>query len=167
MLEMTSQAWQRSGSSIVWSPGLLGPLITGGEAVSLHRVLGWMKGGFPQVPPGDRKTVLVGGLQTVIETAGSPAAAYEWLRRNILPLVRAFQAHWDHVGLVFGMDGPDKLFCLNEADDLVYFGRGKDRNEKVKLTLGIWNGAATGAGAYQLLVTGKKEVGGYYVQRVS
>ena len=26
------------------------------------------------------------------------------------------------VGLVFGMDGPGKLFQLNESDDLVYFG---------------------------------------------
>jgi hypothetical protein len=167
MQEMNSQSWQRTGSSIVWSPELLGPLITGGEAVSLRTVLGWMKWGFPEAPPGDRRTVLVGGLQTVIETAGSPAAAYEWLRRNILPLVRAFQSQWDAVGLVFGMGGPDKLFCLNEADDLVYFGRGKDRNEKLKLTLAIWNGAATGAGSYRLIVPGKKEVGGYHVRRVS
>jgi hypothetical protein len=167
MQEMTSQTWQRSGSSIVWSPELLGPLVTGGEAVPLHTVLAWMKRGFPQAPPGDRQTVLVGGLQTVLETATAPASAYEWLRQNILPLVRAFQVQWDHAGLVFGMDGPDKLFCFNEADDLVYFGRGKDRSDKVKLTLGIWNGAATGPGAFQLVVPGKKEVGRYHVRRVS
>ena len=167
MREMTSTRWQRNGSSIVWSPALLGSLITAGEAVSLRAVLGWVRDGFPESPPDDRSTVLVGGLQTVLATASSPDVAYQWLRQNILPLVRAFQSQWDQVGLVFGMDGPDRLFELNVADDLVYFGRDKDRLRNVKLSLGIWNGAATGDGAYELVIPGSKEVGGYHVQRVS
>ena len=68
-------------------------------------------------------------------------------------------------GLRHGRAG--SLFSLNEADDLVYFGRGTDRAKKVLITRGMWNGAATGAGAYQLIVPGKKEVGGYHVQRIS
>lgn len=167
MKEMTSSTWKRCGSSIVWSPELLGPLITAADAVSLSSVLGWMRHGFPPSPPDDGQTVLVGGLQTVLATASSADEAYTWLRRNILPLVRAFQNHWDHVGLVFGMDGPGRLFQYNVADDLVYFGREKDRSKKVKLSLGIWNGAATGDGAYELIVPGTTEVGGYHVQRVS
>ena len=39
--------------------------------------------------------------------------------------------------------------------------------KKVLITRGMWNGAATGPGAYQLIVPGKKEVGGYHVQRIS
>ncbi len=54
-----------------------------------------------------------------------------------------------------------------EADDLVYFGRSRDRNKKVRITLGMWNGAATGEGAYRLLVPGTKDVGGYYVSHIS
>ena len=71
------------------------------------------------------------------------------------------------MALVFGMDGPTRLFALNEADDLVYFGRGTDRTDKIPITRGMWNGAATGSGAYQLIVPGTKEVGGYHVQRIS
>ena len=59
------------------------------------------------------------------------------------------------------------LFWPNPADDLIYFGRARERDQKVKLTLGIWNGAATGSGTYQLVVSEKKEVGGYHVRRVS
>jgi hypothetical protein len=81
--------------------------------------------------------------------------------------VRDFQKHWPNVGLVLAMEGPDKLFNFNEADELVYFGRAKDRSEQIKLTFGIWNGAATGEGAFRLLVPGTNEVGGYHVNHLS
>ena len=129
-----------------------------------------MKNGLPEEPPGGGKTILVGGLQTVMETvmtAGAADDAYVWLRDNILPLVRTVQAQWDRVGLVFGMDGPGKLFHMNEADDLVYFGRAKAREDNVQITRAIWNGAATGEGAYRLIVPDTKEVAGYHVRRVS
>lgn len=170
MQEMNSSSWQRTGCSIVWSPDLLGPLITAGTAVPVRTALAWMREGFPEEPPGGGMTILVGGLQTVMETLmtnDSAGEAYEWLRANIMPLVRAVQSRWDRVGLVFGMDGPGKLFSLNEADDLVYFGRSKNRDENVRITLGLWNGAATGKGASRLLIPGTKETGGYHVLRVS
>lgn len=167
MQEMDGSSWKRQGSSIVWSPELLGPLLHDGEAADLRTVLSWLKIAFPASPPGDRRTVLVWGLQTVLTTLLNADSRYRWLRQNILPLNRAVASQWDRVALVFGMDGPGKLFTLNEADDLVYFGRGTDPADKIPITRGIWNGAATGSGAYQLIVPGTKEVGGYHVQRIS
>ncbi|HVA45326.1 MAG TPA: hypothetical protein VNH11_02975 [Pirellulales bacterium] len=170
MQELTSSSWRRRGCSIVWSPELLSDLIVEQDAVPLRTVLTWMASGFPDSPPGDRPTVLVGGLQTVLSTASSSSAdaVYDWLRQNMLPLVRAFQSRWDRVGLVFVMDGPRQLFDYNMADDVIYFGSaGQDRAKKIKLSLGIWNGALTGDGAYELIVPDKKETGGYHVQRVS
>lgn len=79
MQEMTSSSWKRRGSSFVWSPELLGSLITEGEAVPLRTVLAWLKDDFPSAPPGDRQTILVGGLQTVLEAMPDPDAAYAWL----------------------------------------------------------------------------------------
>ena len=167
MQEMDGSSWKRQGSSIVWSPELLTPLITEGEAVPLRTVLGWLKTGFPEGPPGDRSPVLVGGLQTVLTTLPDAEARYQWLRQHILPFNRAFASQWGRVGLVFGMDGPTGMFTFNNADDFVYFGRGTDLAKKVIITRGMWNGAATGSGAYQLIVPGTKEVGGYHVQRIS
>lgn len=170
MQTLTSTKWQRSGSSLVWAPDLLAEVVRGGEPVPLRVVLSWMKEGFPSEPPGGRKTVVVGGLQTVLETylgAHDVEAGYNWLRQNILPLVRAFQSQWDRVGLVFVMDGPGKLFSSSGSDDIVYFGKGHDPTSKIRLTLGIWNGAAMGGGIYELPVETTKEIGGYYVQRVS
>ena len=168
MKDMDATTWKRRGSSIVWSPDLLGPLITDGSAVPLRSALCWMADGFPDDTPDGGSTVLIGGLQTVLETASSTGGAYGWLRANLIPLLRAAQAHWPRVGLVFGMAGPRNLFQLNEGDDLVYFGRLKDRSKCVRITLGMWNGAATGEGAYRLIVPGpKKEVGGYHVNHIS
>jgi len=65
------------------------------------------------------------------------------------------------------MDGPGRRFELNEADDLVYFGREPERNNKVCLTRAIWNGAATGTGVFKLMQEGSREIGGFHVVKVS
>jgi hypothetical protein len=167
MEEMTSSVWKRKGSSIVWSTELLGPLIRDLDATPLREGLAWSGGRFPASPPGGGKTVLVGGLQAVLDALPDADSTYVWLRQHILPLCREAGRHWDSVALVFAMDGPGRMFTHNEADDLVYFGRGNDKSKQVLITRGIWNGAATGSGAYKLIAEEAKEVGGYYVQRVS
>ena len=168
MKDMDATTWKRRGSSIVWSPDLLGSLITDGSVVPLRTALCWMTNGFPDDTPDGSSTVLVGGLQTVLETIGTNEEQYDWLRANIMPFLRSVQGHWPRVGIVFGMTGPRNLFHLSEGDDLVYFGRSKDRSKNVRITLGMWNGAAMGEGAFRLMTTGaKKEVGGYHVNHIS
>jgi hypothetical protein len=151
----------------VWSPDLLRDLIAGIDATPLDVVLEWQRSGFPEDTPTGKKTVLVGGLQTVLNVMPDADTSYAWLRTNILPLCRRWTNHWPGVGLVFGMDGPGKRFELNEADDLVYFGREPERNNKVCLTRAIWNGAATGTGVFKLMLEGSREIGGFHVVKVS
>ena len=93
MNDMDATTWKRRGSSIVWSPDLLGSLITDGSVLPLRTALCWMTNGFPDDTPDGGKTVLIGGLQTVLETAGSTEEAYDWLRANIMPFLRAVQGH--------------------------------------------------------------------------
>jgi hypothetical protein len=163
MQEMTAQAWKRRGCSLVWSPELLRELIAGIDATPLNIVLEWQRSGFPEDPPAGARTVIVGGLQTVLEVMPDPETAYAWLRQNILPLCRRWSNHWGSVGLVFVMDGPGKLFYFNEADDFVYFGREK----MLCLSRAIWNGAATGNGAFKLMSETSREIGGFHVVKIS
>lgn len=170
MQEMTASGWKRQGSSFVWHPTLLKDLIPSTEPTSLRTLIGWLNNGFPDTPPTGGRTVLVGGLQTAVETlmqTTPPAEVDQWLRQHILATVRAWKSHWPDVGLVFVMDGPSQMFEFNEGDEIVYFGRGRDRSKKVKLSLAIWNGASSGAGAYQLALADTHEVGGYYVKWLS
>lgn len=167
MQEMTANSWKRRGCSLVWSPELLRDLITNVEALPLDVVLHWQRSGFPEDPPNGGNTVLVGGLQTVLNVMPDAETSYAWLRANILPLCRRWSNHWSGVGLVFVMDGPGKRFNLSEADDLVYFGREADRNKRICLTRGIWNGAATGTGVFKLILQDSREIGGFHVVKVS
>ncbi len=170
MQEMTASTWKRMGSSIIWHPDLLADLVRDIEPTPLRTLIGWLKTSFPDTTPTGKRTVLVGGLQTTVETmmqTNTPDTVSDWLRHNALAAVRAWKAHWPYVGLVFVMDGPGTLFEFNEGDEIVYFGRGRDRAKKVKLSQAIWNGAASGAGAYQLLVDPSRDVGGYFVRRLS
>lgn len=167
MQEMTASAWKRSGSSMIWHPTLLADLVREIEPVSLRTLIGWLHDGFPDHTPGGKRTVLVGGLQTVVETmmqSRTPSEVEEWLRQNAMASVRAWKGHWPQVGLVFVMDGPESLFELNQGDEIVYFGRGRDRAKKVRLSQAIWNGAASNPGAYQVLVNGTREAGGYWLK---
>ena len=51
MRDMSSSAWLRRGSSIVFDRLTLGPLIGGGALVSMREALGWMNA-WPAEPPG-------------------------------------------------------------------------------------------------------------------
>jgi len=93
MREMSSSAWLRRGSSIIFDRITLGPLIGGSALVSLREALGWMKS-WPLKPPGNGQTVLVGGIETFLEIL-EPRDAERFLRNRIKPFVQEFQERWD------------------------------------------------------------------------
>ena len=64
MQEMTASTWKRTGSSIIWHPALLADLVRDVEPTPLRTMIGWLKTGFPENPPGGGRTVLVGVLWT-------------------------------------------------------------------------------------------------------
>lgn len=163
MQEMTSSAWQRRGSSVVFHPQLLGPLIHDGCLISLRTALGWLKD-WPADPPGNGSTVLVGGLEAVLEVM-EPEEAEEFLRARMRRWVCEFQSQWDGRGLVFGFGCSAKRFKQDAYGNVQFAVPG---GHMVHLSESLWNGSAL-HDMYQILtedhVTGKKESAGFYVRR--
>jgi len=164
MRDMSSSAWLRRGSSIVFDRHTLGPLIGGGALVSLREALGWMNAWPPQ-PPGNGPTVLVGGIETFLDVL-EPPKAEEFLKNRVNPFVQEFQARWDQCGLVFGFGTHERSFEVTASDEEVLFVR-RD-GERVRLSYSLWDGSATmNLARLTREEQGKSITVGYYVARIS
>ena len=164
MRDMSSSAWLRRGSSIVFDRFTLGPLIGEGALVSMREALRWMNA-WPAEPPGNGRTVLVGGLETLLDVL-DPLAAMDFLKKRLNPFVQEFQARWDQRGLVFGFGTHERSFELTASDEEVLFIR-RD-GERVRLSYSLWNGSATMNLARLIRdEQGKSKTVGYYVARIS
>ena len=164
MRDMSSSAWLRRGSSIVFDRLTLGPLIGGGALVSMREALRWMNT-WPAEPPGNRKTVLVCGIETFLDVM-EPAEAQNFLKSRVKPFVQEFQARWDQRGLVFGFGTHERSFELTASDEEVLFIR-RD-GERVRLSYSLWDGSATMNVARLIREEqGKSITVGYYVARIS
>ena len=118
MQEMTATTWKRRGSSIVFSGELLGQLISEAAMISVRDTVSWMKS-WPKSVPDNAQTVLVSGLEAVIEVM-SQRDAEEFLQVKIKPFIYEFQSRWDSIGLVFGFGcGPGK-FRLGTFEDILF-----------------------------------------------
>jgi len=166
MREMSSSAWLRRGSSIVFDKHSLGPLITDSCLVSLREALSWMRS-WPAQPPSDRQTVLIGGLETCLEVL-SPKDAEAFLRSRIKPFILEFQWRWDQRGLVFGFGKPAEAFVVTPSDEEVLFIR--QDQQRVRLSYSLWDGSATMNVTRLFRIdgqTGRQITIGYHVPRVS
>jgi hypothetical protein len=161
---MSSSAWLRRGSSIVFDRFTLGPLIGAGALVSMREALRWMNA-WPDQPPGNGQTVLVCGIETFLDVM-EPAEAQHFLKSRVKPFVQEFQTHWDQRGLVFGFGTHERSFELTASDEEVLFSR-RD-GEKVRLSYSLWDGSATMKMARLIRdEQGKSKTVGYYVARIS
>ncbi|MBI4330983.1 MAG: hypothetical protein HY673_06865 [Chloroflexi bacterium] len=164
MRDMSSSAWLRRGSSIVFDRYTLGPLISSGDLVSVREALGWMTS-WPAEPPGRRQTVLVGGIETYLDVLES-SEAHEFLKNRVKPFIQEFQARWDQRGLVFGFGTQESSFEVTASEEEVLFIR-RD-GERVRLSFSLWDGSAT-MNVARLIRDGqgKTVTVGYYVARIS
>lgn len=166
MDSISTTVWQRRGSSVVFDQHSLGEFIEGGAMVSLREFLGWINK-IPSVPPVSGKTILITGLETVIETMPLNEAE-EFLTRRIRPLLIEMQSHWTDCGVVFGFSSHEKAFEeVSLAEDVHFHRRDK---KTVHLSESLWDGGATMNTkriTREDTETGKEVTVGYYVARIS
>lgn len=164
MRDMSSSAWLRRGSSIVFDRVTLGPLIAGGALVSIREAFKWMND-WPSEPPGGGQTVLVCGIETFLDVMEA-SEAENFLKSRVKPFVQEFQARWDQRGLIFGFGTHESSFKLKTSDEEVLFIR-RD-GDQVRLSYSLWDGSATMNVARLVRdEQGNNITVGYYVARIS
>jgi len=165
MEEISSTVWQRKGSSIVFDKKSLGGLISAGAVVSLREALSWSNE-IPANPPVSGRTILVSGLEAIIETM-EPQGAEDFLMRRIRPFLITLQNQWAECGVVFGFSSHAKAFEETPLDEEVLFRR-RDR-KVVRLSKGLWDGSAA-LNMKRIVREGERSeevILGYYVARIS
>jgi hypothetical protein len=166
MESISSSVWQRKGSSVVFDKQSLGGLISAGAVISPREALGWLKG-IPENPPVTGRTILVSGLETVLEVMDTQDAE-DFLTRRVRPLLITLQSRWTDYGVVFGFSSNAKAFEETSFDEEVLFRR-RDR-KRVHLSKGLWDGS-TALNMKRVVREGEKAgeeaIVGYYVARIS
>lgn len=166
MNTISNDVWKRKGSSVIFSQESLAPFISSDALVSLRDFLGW-QGCLPSVPPVPERTILVSGLETVLETM-EPDEANVFLVQRIRPLLTDIQNRWTDSGVVFGFSSHPKAFEETSLNEEVLFKR-RDM-KSIRLSDGLWDGSATVN--MKRVVTEDNQFNsdqtvGYYVARIS
>ena len=163
---ISNNVWQRRGSCVIFDQKSLGSFIAAGAVISLRQALAWSKG-LPDHPPVPGPTLLISGLETVIETM-APEAAEDFLCRRVRPLLIHLQNRWTDCGVVFGFTSHPKTFEETALKEEVLFRR-RDRLQ-VRLSEGLWDGSAT-INMKRIIRegvrAGDESIVGYYVARIS
>jgi hypothetical protein len=163
---ISNTVWQRKGSCIIFDRESLAPFVKNGAVIPLREALGWIKA-FPAVPPVVGKTIVICGLETLIETLPEEAI-HPFLTTRIRPLIMEVQYKWPASGVVFGFSSHPNTFEESPMEEEVLFKR-RDRI-RVHLSEGIWDGSATLN--MKRIVESERESGqeiiiGYYVAWIS
>jgi hypothetical protein len=163
---ISNNVWQRRGSCIIFDQKSLGSFIADGAVISLRQALSWSQE-LPANPPVPDRTILISGLETIVETM-EPQEAEDFLIRRIRPLLIHLQNRWTDYGVVFGFTSHPKTFEETSLDEEVLFRR-RDR-KPVRLSEGLWDGSAT-VNMKRIVregdQPGEEVIVGYYVARIS
>jgi len=163
---ISTNVWQRRGSSVIFDQKSLGSFIADGAVVSLREALSW-SAETPPNPPVPGRTILVSGLETIIETM-KPQEALDFLTHRIRPLLISLQNRWTDCGIVFGFSSHPRAFEETPLEEEVLFRR-RDR-KTVRLSEGLWDGSAT-VNMKRIVregdQSGDEVIVGYYVARIS
>ena len=163
---ISNTVWQRRGSSIIFDQKSLGGFIREEAVISLRQALFWMNE-LPSIPPVSGKTILISGLETLVETLPSDEAE-DFLARRIRPLIIQIQNRWTDCGVLFGFSAHEKAFEETALEEEVLFRR-RDRLI-IRLSESLWDGSSSlnmKRITREADDTGNDLTVGYYVARIS
>jgi hypothetical protein len=158
MRELNNDSWKLRGSSVIFHHPILNSLIA--SQVSLRQALSWFEN-LPSEPPVKSRTMLIMGLETILETL-EPPDAEDFLLKRIQPLLRHLQNRWDSIGILLGFNSSPQTFKISVHDESLLFSR-RDKNS-INLSNGLWDGSAP---SNMLQIQENGVTIGYHVSRIS
>lgn len=166
---LSTTSWQRKGSTILFGLTEIQELLKKKSMVSLQEFLTW-NGEIPEEPPipEDSSTILVCGLETVMDTL-SAEEAQNFLKYKVRPVIQNVQNIWNEIGIVFGFpQGSGSFKETHGSQEEVLFLRSD--NQEIHISKGLWDGTAD-QNMQRIevsFITEKQKVAvGYYVKRIS
>lgn len=163
MKELSADSWKRQGSAIIWDKAILQSLLPSASLVSLRQFLGW-ETVWPARMPRPCRTILIGGLQTCLESLPQ-ADAEAFLLQRVQKVIHRHQAKLEQYGLIFGFWATQRAFESTQRDEEIYYKPAS--GPRVAVSFPLW-GRGTSADIQLLLRSGQtREAIGYHVRRIS
>jgi len=159
MKELHNDSWKRRGSSVIFNQQTLLTFIS--SQVSLRQALLWEEN-LPPEPPFDSKSILIMGLETILETSADPKNAEDFLLKRVQPLLRHLQNRWDSIGIILGFNCTHKTFEISVHDESLNYLRGG--KTPINISNGLWDGSAP---SNMMQIYEDEVLIGYHVSRIS
>lgn len=164
MKELSADSWKRQGSSVIWDKDTLESLLPVASLVSLRTFLTW-HAAWPAQLPRPSRTILVGGLQTILETL-SPTEGEAFLLHRVQALISRQQSKMEQVGVIFAFhNATHRAFDITQRDEEISYKR--TGQPLMPLSVPLW-GRGSSADIHQVMRSGPpREAIGYHVRRIS
>jgi len=141
MHDLSTDIWLRLGTGLVWDAQAQHSAAQAGRTVSLREAQGWA-GMMPDDTPGGVQTILVTGLQTVLDVL-SPTEADPVLAK-VRTLIRRKSDRWPECALLFAMPDGKRLLLDPATQGIVLTFPGHEKPD-IDLGIRLWSGAARDA----------------------
>ena len=139
MQDLSTDIWLRLGTGLLWDAQAQHAAAHAGRTVSLREALGWAAA-MPDDTPGGVRTILVTGLQTVLDVF-DPADADPVLGM-VRALIRRKSDRWPECALLFAMPDGKRLQVDPATQDIVLTFMNR---EKLDIGARLWSGAVKDA----------------------
>ena len=139
MRDLHHDIWQTMGTSLIWDAAAIEEATRNGISISLRELLVW-EHEFPVEPPGNASTIVVTGLQEVLEV--SSTADSDLILDRVHRVVRKHSSTWGETGIVFAMQDGGGFDVRPPSGSIVLR---LQSGRQVEIGSRLWRGAASDA----------------------
>lgn len=141
------KTWSRRGLSLLWGPEALSELAPPQEVIPIRAFFTLVKAWPDELPSADGKTLVVAGMEGVIDTL-SQDDAERWLEEDLKPSIFSFQEEYEgQAGLVFWLPaGRQRVHMTRASETYLWHCAPPPAGRTLGLGRILWGGAEADVG---------------------